>query len=631
MRAGPRRGGVRLALGGADRGARAAGGGRGARLRQPLPGRRGAGELTRAGKRPPGRDVTSRRVDRRSFWGVHPSMSPLTRAFGLVVSVLLAALSGCTSDNVPAGQCRYDSDCDSPQVCVGTFCRAACATDRDCPDNGICARSLGGVQICAARDAPRPCLYSSDCPATTFCTRDGICQSRCRGDYDCQVINPFNSCVEGSCQLVCPANFADCDGDVRNGCEVDTRTSAQHCGRCANACSGADGAPGVCRAGACVAPCATGFADCDGAAANGCEADLSQSDHCGSCATRCSGERALCLAVADPGTGARTYSCQASCPEGTTTCGTRCSDLQSDPAHCGGCDRACPSGAGATADLRGGPLRAALRRARGAGRLRRDGRQRLRGRAPSQPHALRRLRQRLPARRPRHPGVRRRRLPALVRSGVGQLRRRRGQRLRDRPDGHRRPLRDVRQRLRPTAQRVERVRGRGLRGGLRPGLRRLRRRRGQRLRGEHHRQRRALRRLRAGVRGPGPTPRRPAPRAPASTAAGRASSTATATRPTAARSTPRPAPRTAAAAAGRAAPPTALRRAARAPAASPARRASATATATRPTAARPTPPATPSTAGRAGRCAASPVRGRAATGAPACAPPAAQGSATVTA
>ena len=429
-------------------------------------------------------------------------MSPLTRAFGLVVSVLLAALSGCTSDNVPAGQCRYDSDCDSPQVCVGTFCRAACATDRDCPDNGICARSLGGVQICAARDAPRPCLYSSDCPATTFCTRDGICQSRCRGDYDCQVINPFNSCVEGSCQLVCPANFADCDGDVRNGCEVDTRTSAQHCGRCANACSGADGAPGVCRAGACVAPCATGFADCDGAAANGCEADLSQSDHCGSCATLCSGERALCLAVADPGTGARTYSCQASCPEGTTTCGTRCSDLQSDPAHCGGCDRACPSGAGATPTCEAG--RCGLRCAEPAAQGDCDGMAangcevELR-RSPTHCGACGNA---CPPRAHATPACADGACQLSLRGGVGQLRRRRGQRLRDRPDGHRRPLRDVRQRLRPAAQRVERVRGRGLRGGLRPGLRRLRRRRGQRLRGEHHRQRRALRRLRAGVRPP---------------------------------------------------------------------------------------------------------------------------------
>jgi hypothetical protein len=281
-------------------------------------------------------------------------MSAITRALGMVACALLFVSSGCTSDHVPAGQCRYDSDCDDPQVCVGTYCRAPCAQDRDCPNNGVCARGLGGVRICAAREAPRPCLYSSDCPATTFCTRDGVCQSRCRGDYDCQVINPFNSCVDGSCQLVCPTGFADCDGDVRNGCEADTRTSALHCGRCANVCAGPGGAPGTCRAGACVEACRAGFADCDGAAANGCEADLSRSESCGSCASQCSGARGLCLVAVDPGTGSRSYSCQASCPAGTTTCGSRCTDLQSDPANCGRCDAACPAGAGASATCAAG-------------------------------------------------------------------------------------------------------------------------------------------------------------------------------------------------------------------------------------------------------------------------------------
>jgi hypothetical protein len=245
---------------------------------------------------------------------------------------------------VPAGQCRYDADCESPQVCVGTYCRAPCATDSDCPNNGVCARGLGDVRVCAARDAPRPCLYSSDCPATTFCTRDGVCQARCRGDYDCQVINPFNSCVDGSCQLVCPAGLADCDGSLRNGCEADTRTSSQHCGRCNNPC-----AEGACRAGACVASCRDGYADCDGDGANGCEADLAQSDHCGACGTRCPADRPLCLVAMDPGTGARSYSCQPTCPEGSTMCGSRCANLQGDPASCGACDQACPAGAGSTA------------------------------------------------------------------------------------------------------------------------------------------------------------------------------------------------------------------------------------------------------------------------------------------
>ncbi len=270
------------------------------------------------------------------------------RAFGLVLGGLLLGAVGCTSDGVPAGQCRYNADCESPQVCVGTTCRAPCAQDSDCPDNGVCARSLAGVSICASRNAPRPCLYSSDCPAATFCTRDGVCQSRCLGDYDCQVINPFNSCVDGACQLVCPTGFADCDADVRNGCEVDLRSSAAHCGTCGNACAGVDGAPGVCRDGVCATQCRAGFADCDGAASNGCEADLGQSDHCGACATRCSGERGLCLVAVDPGSSARSYSCQPSCPAGTTMCGSRCVDLQSDPASCGSCDAVCPAGAGSS-------------------------------------------------------------------------------------------------------------------------------------------------------------------------------------------------------------------------------------------------------------------------------------------
>jgi hypothetical protein len=32
------------------------------------------------------------------------------------------------------------------------------------------------------------------------------------------------------------------------------------------------------------------------------------------------------------------------CPSGQTLCGTSCSDLSSDPAHCGSCGKACPSG-----------------------------------------------------------------------------------------------------------------------------------------------------------------------------------------------------------------------------------------------------------------------------------------------
>ncbi len=72
-------------------------------------------------------------------------------------------------------------------------------------------------------------------------------------------------CSAGACRvLTCDAGFADCDGNPANGCEVDTRVSTAHCGRCGNACA-APGGTAVCRASVCgVGACATGRGDCDG-------------------------------------------------------------------------------------------------------------------------------------------------------------------------------------------------------------------------------------------------------------------------------------------------------------------------------------------------------------------------------
>jgi N-acetylneuraminic acid mutarotase len=88
----------------------------------------------------------------------------------------------------------------------------------------------------------------------------------------------------------CAAGFANCDGSSSNGCEVSLLTSTSHCGMCGRACPGA-GTPGTmvtCTAGVCGSACLTGYADCDGSAANGCEANLgADSNHCGACGMVC--------------------------------------------------------------------------------------------------------------------------------------------------------------------------------------------------------------------------------------------------------------------------------------------------------------------------------------------------------
>lgn len=83
----------------------------------------------------------------------------------------------------------------------------------------------------------------------------------------------------------CAPATADCDGDAANGCEADLRRDRAHCGSCDVACQADDC---QCRDGKPVAQCRTGRADCDGVAANGCEVDL-QTDlnNCGACARLC--------------------------------------------------------------------------------------------------------------------------------------------------------------------------------------------------------------------------------------------------------------------------------------------------------------------------------------------------------
>lgn len=89
------------------------------------------------------------------------------------------------------------------------------------------------------------------------------------------------ACEAGTC--ACEASFGDCDGNPKNGCESDFRTSQAACGACGNACDN-----GACVGGSCQ--CSGSFADCDGKPENGCETDLASSvDSCGACGHGCLG------------------------------------------------------------------------------------------------------------------------------------------------------------------------------------------------------------------------------------------------------------------------------------------------------------------------------------------------------
>ncbi len=113
------------------------------------------------------------------------------------------------------------------------------------------------------------------------------------GDMNCDgAINGLDIPLFVNCLLGtnCNLNLVDCDGNPGNGCETNLNTNVNHCGACGQACSIANGTA-ACVGGACtVGSCDSGYANCDGNAANGCEAELfSDPNHCGNCGVVCPG------------------------------------------------------------------------------------------------------------------------------------------------------------------------------------------------------------------------------------------------------------------------------------------------------------------------------------------------------
>jgi formylglycine-generating enzyme required for sulfatase activity len=76
-------------------------------------------------------------------------------------------------------------------------------------------------------------------------TNCGACGNECAAPP-----NAAATCARSRCGLACNVGFGDCDGGAANGCEVDLRSTAAHCGACGRAC----GAGLACSAGACLTP-----------------------------------------------------------------------------------------------------------------------------------------------------------------------------------------------------------------------------------------------------------------------------------------------------------------------------------------------------------------------------------------
>ena len=160
--------------------------------------------------------------------------------------------------------CKVNNDCANRQCTNGV-----CQTPASCNDN---IKNAAETDIdCGGGNCP-PCVNGRRCAANRDCSsntcRNGTCLDQCQDgvqdgqetDIDCGGLSCVGcangrgcaqdgDCDTGACTtgVCCGTGTANCDGIKANGCNVNLKTNAQHCGACGNVCpNGQTCTNGVC-------------------------------------------------------------------------------------------------------------------------------------------------------------------------------------------------------------------------------------------------------------------------------------------------------------------------------------------------------------------------------------------------
>ncbi|MEZ4391795.1 MAG: hypothetical protein R3A48_11915 [Polyangiales bacterium] len=275
--------------------------------------------------------------------------------------VVNGATAACTAGQCAVGACGQDqADCDGdPSNGCETNTRTSTAHCGMCgnrcptPANGTPTCNGGTCGIGRCNDGYGDCDNMPGNGCETPLDGDPANCGAC--GRVCVVPNASPVCMNGTCGIgMCNPGFADCNGDPADGCEVDTRTSNDHCGACGSRCGVANGTP-MCTAGVCrIGACNPGFADCNGRVDDGCETPVNfDPNNCGSCGNSCP----------TPTVGSRV--CRAgtcaigSCPTGFEDCDMNSANgcevsVLNDLNNCGACGRRCPTPPNAAPSCVGG-------------------------------------------------------------------------------------------------------------------------------------------------------------------------------------------------------------------------------------------------------------------------------------
>ena len=234
--------------------------------------------------------------------------------------------------------CHADDGCPEakPHCDVAHNACVVCLSSDQCPSGQTCSD-----QTCVPScDATHPCAGTTTC-CTGACVDVQSSTANCgKCGAKCAPPNAGGACKAGVCALGdCVDGFADCNGQVADGCEASLATDPNDCGKCGAKCSSVHGTA-TCTAAACSVTCSAGYGDCDHDPSNGCETDLTRDPkNCGACgaspAEICNGKDDNCNGAVDETFGCVKGSGSKSC---TTSCGSTGSQTCSDTCALSGCN-----------------------------------------------------------------------------------------------------------------------------------------------------------------------------------------------------------------------------------------------------------------------------------------------------
>ena len=248
-----------------------------------------------------------------------------------LVDKCTAPFADCDGD--PSNGCETNTSAD-PASCGG--CGQACV-------------ALNGTPSCAAGACQITCNTGfADCDDSRAngceidLTTDSTHCASC--DQKCDATSGTAFCHDSMCGIRdCPAGTGDCNGSLSDGCERNLTNDANNCGSCGKTCL-VPGGTGACVDSLCkVASCSTGRADCNAGTAaglaDGCEVNTdTDPNNCGKCGAVCAITNGTAKCVAGK---CQVKTCTppfADCAGTGLACAT---DTSANGSNCGGCGASC--------------------------------------------------------------------------------------------------------------------------------------------------------------------------------------------------------------------------------------------------------------------------------------------------